>query len=81
MYFIAGTIRLVLSFFRRSIDHREGFARKLPAGATVNFQIHYTPSGEEKMERLKMGIHFAEQTPKYEVATQAIADLRLNSPP
>ena len=64
-----------------SVTYPEGFGRKLPAGAKVHFQIHYTPSGEEKMERLKMGLHFAEKPPKYEVKTLAIADRRLNIPP
>ena len=64
-----------------AVQYPEGFARKLPAGAKVHFQIHYTPSGEEKMERLKMGLHFASTPPKYEVRTLAIADKKLNIPP
>ena len=64
-----------------SVQYPEGFARKLPAGANVHFQIHYTPSGEEKMERLKLGLHFADEPPTYEVRTLAIADKKLNIPP
>lgn len=64
-----------------AVNYPEGFARKLPAGARVHFQIHYTPSGEEKMERLKMGLHFADEPPKYEVRTLAIADRSLRIPP
>jgi len=64
-----------------AVQYPEGFARKLPAGARVHFQIHYTPSGVEKMERLRLGLHFADKTPKYEVKTLAIADHRLNIPP
>ncbi|MEM7013770.1 MAG: redoxin domain-containing protein [Verrucomicrobiota bacterium] len=64
-----------------AVEYPEGFARKLPAGAKVHFQIHYTPSGEEKMERLKMGLHFADTPPSYEVLTLAIADKKLNIPP
>jgi hypothetical protein len=61
-----------------AVKYPEGFARKLPAGAQVVFQIHYTPSGTAKMERLKMGLHFADKLPKYEVRTLAVADRKLN---
>ncbi|MDF1814117.1 MAG: redoxin family protein [Verrucomicrobiales bacterium] len=64
-----------------AVKYPDGFARKFPAGAKVQFQIHYTPSGKEKMERLKMGLHFADSPPEYEIKTLAIADHRLNIPP
>lgn len=59
----------------------EGFAKKLPAGAKVQFQIHYTPSGKAKKERLKMGLVFAEEPPKYELRTLPLADRKLEIPP
>ncbi len=64
-----------------AVQYPEGFARKLSAGSKIHFQIHYTPSGVEKMERLKLGLHFADKPPKFEVKTLAIADHRLNIPP
>ncbi|MEY4854906.1 MAG: hypothetical protein RIR32_1582 [Verrucomicrobiota bacterium] len=59
----------------------EGFARKIPAGAKVSFQIHYTPSGVAKKERLKMGLVFAKHPPTYEVRTAPLANIRLAIPP
>lgn len=59
----------------------EGFARKIPAGATVTFQIHYTPSGRAKQERLRMGLVFAPTPPRFEVKTAAVANPRLAIPP
>ena len=59
----------------------EGFARKLPAGATVSFQIHYTPTGKATEDQLKMGLIFARQTPKYAMHTVAVAGRRLSIPP
>jgi hypothetical protein len=59
----------------------EGFARKIPAGAKVSFQIHYTPSGVAKKERLKMGLLFAKHPPTYEVRTAPLANVRLAIPP
>ncbi|MDF1862214.1 MAG: redoxin domain-containing protein [Verrucomicrobiales bacterium] len=64
-----------------AVKYPEGFAKKLPAGAKVHFQIHYTPSGKEKMERLRMGLHFSDEAPRYEVKTLAVADRKLEIPP
>ncbi|PAW62905.1 MAG: hypothetical protein B9S34_15375 [Opitutia bacterium Tous-C1TDCM] len=59
----------------------DGFARKLPAGAKVSFQIHYTPSGTAKKERLRLGLVFAPTPPLHEVKTVAVAHRRLAIPP
>ena len=59
----------------------DGFAKKLPAGATVTFQIHYTPSGVATQDQLKMGLIFAKAEPKYVVTTIPLADVDLNIPP
>lgn len=59
----------------------EGFARKIPAGARVSFQIHYTPSGQAKQERLRMGLVFARTAPQYEVKTLALSNNRIAIPP
>ncbi len=59
----------------------DGFAKKLPAGATVSFQIHYTPSGEATEDQLQMGLIFAKSEPKYVVTTIPLADPDLNIPP
>ncbi len=58
-----------------------GFARKLPAGARVSFEIHYTPSGQAKKERLRIGLLFARETPRFEVRTAGIPKINLNIPP
>ncbi len=59
----------------------EGFARKIPAGARVSFQIHYTPSGKAKQERLRMGLVFAKTPPQYEMKTVAVSNRKLSIPP
>jgi Ca2+-binding EF-hand superfamily protein/mono/diheme cytochrome c family protein/peroxiredoxin len=58
----------------------DGFAKKLPAGATLSFQIHYTPNGKATEDQLKMGLLFAKEPPRYVVNTTAVANLRLNIP-
>jgi len=62
-------------------EYPEGFARKIPAGAKISFQIHYTPSGTAKQERLRLGIVFAAETPKYEVKTVGVAHPGISIPP
>ena len=58
-----------------------GFARKLPAGATISFQIHYTPSGKAVQEQMRMGLIFAKEPPRYLIETLAIAKHDLDVPP
>jgi len=57
-----------------------GFAKKLPAGAIVSFQIHYTPNGKKTEDQLRMGLVFAKSEPRYVVHTAAVAHPRLNIP-
>jgi mono/diheme cytochrome c family protein len=59
----------------------DGMARKLPANSTLLFQIHYTPNGRATQDQMKIGVVFAEETPKHLVRTAAVADLRLSIPP
>lgn len=58
----------------------EGFARKLPAGATVSFQIHYTPNGKAVQDTICMGLLFAKEPPKYIVHTTALPNARISIP-
>jgi|UniRef100_UPI0037837BCD Ca2+-binding EF-hand superfamily protein/mono/diheme cytochrome c family protein len=60
--------------------YHEGFARKLPAGATVSFQIHYTPNGKAVQDTMRMGLLFAKEPPKYVVHTTAMPNARIHIP-
>jgi hypothetical protein len=51
----------------------EGSAKKLPKGATLIFQMHYTPNGVEGKDRSSVGLIFTKQPPKHEVRTRSIA--------
>ncbi len=59
----------------------QGYAKRLPAGATISFQIHYTPNGKPVEDQLKIGLIFAKQPPQFEVKVAAVAHPRLNIPP
>jgi AhpC/TSA family/Copper type II ascorbate-dependent monooxygenase, C-terminal domain/EF hand len=43
---------------QRPVIYPEGYARKIPAGSKLVFQMHYTPSGIEALDRTKIGLCF-----------------------
>ncbi|MBI5775179.1 MAG: redoxin domain-containing protein [Verrucomicrobia bacterium] len=59
----------------------DGFAKRLPAGATISFQIHYTPNGRAVNEQLKLGVKFAKEPPEYAVHVAAVPKITLKIPP
>jgi len=54
-----------------------GQAKKLPKGATLIFQMHYTPNGAEQTDRSSVGLIFAKEPPKQEVKVRAVAQQNL----
>lgn len=59
----------------------EGFAKKVPAGSSVRFQLHYTPSGEATEDRTRIGFYFAKEKPRYEVQVTSVATNKFAIPP
>lgn len=59
----------------------QGFAKKLPAGASLIFQLHYTPNGTSTSDQTRLGIAFADQSPRHVVRNMGIANVRLSIPP
>jgi len=58
----------------------EGYAKRLPAGATLIFQLHYTPNGKERFDRSELALIFADEPPIFEVHSDAVIDTRLRIP-
>lgn len=58
-----------------------GSAKKIPKGASLVFQMHYTPNGTEQIDRSSVGLVFAKSPPTHEVRTRAIAQQFLLIPP
>lgn len=58
-----------------------GFARRLPAGASLVFQIHYSPNGRAVQEQMRIGLVFAKSAPDFEVQAIGIPKRDLNIPP
>jgi hypothetical protein len=52
--------------------YQEGTAIRIPAGATLIFQMHYTASGKATTDRTKIGMTFAKAKPRQEVIVAAL---------
>lgn len=59
----------------------EGTAKRLPAGAWLKFQLHYTPNGRAVEDRTQIGFIFADTAPEREMHTSAAMTTRLDIPP
>lgn len=60
--------------------YRDGLAKRLPAGATLIFQMHYTPNGRAVSDRTQLGLIFADEPPRHEVRTHGIANREIRIP-
>ncbi len=49
-----------------------GFGKKIPKGATILFQMHYTPNGTAQTDRSSVGLIFAKEPVHTEVRTRGI---------
>ena len=58
-----------------------GFAKRLPKGAKLRFQVHYAPNGRATRDRSRIGVVYATQPPQHEVHVVGVANLRLRIPP
>ena len=58
-----------------------GHAKRIPKGATLAFQMHYTPNGTEQTDRSSVALVFAKKPPTHEIKTRAIAQQLLFIPP
>jgi hypothetical protein len=53
---------------------------RLPAGATLIFQMHYTAKGKEATDRTKIGFVFAKTPPKQETLTVSLINQNFTLP-
>lgn len=59
----------------------DGFAKKLPKGARLRFQMHYTPNGRATTDRTRVGVIYAKEKPRHEVRVAGIVNPRISIPP
>ena len=58
-----------------------GTAKRIPAGSTLVFQMHYTTDGEPGVDRSKLGLVFADEPPAREIRTGMILNPLFELPP
>jgi hypothetical protein len=63
-----------------AVHYPEGFARLLPKGTTLMFQMHYTPSGAVAMDQTRLGLKFAKEPPRHIVRAAGITSRGLRIP-
>jgi len=59
----------------------QGMAKRLPAGAWLKFQLHYTPNGTAVEDRTQIAFKFADGPPAREVFTSSAMTTRFSIPP
>ena len=63
------------------VEYPQGEAKRLPKGATLLVQIHYTPNGKATADRTKFAIRFAKKPPVREMQVYGISGKDLAIPP
>jgi hypothetical protein len=58
-----------------------GYARKIPAGSELIFQMHYTPNGQETTDITTVGLIFAKKPVEHEVHTRPVLQMKFAIPP
>jgi hypothetical protein len=61
--------------------HLPGTAKRIPAGSTLVFQVHYTTNGKPGRDRSRIGLVFAKEPPQREIRTGLIANALFAIPP
>jgi peroxiredoxin/mono/diheme cytochrome c family protein len=54
------------------LDLPVGLAKKVPAGARLIFQMHYTPNGKAYRDQSSVGLIFAKEPPRHRLLTKPI---------
>lgn len=57
-----------------------GYGRRLPKGAKLRFQMHYTPNGIATEDITRIGIIYCKEPPKHEVKVVGIANPKIDIP-
>ena len=61
--------------------HLPGTAKRIPAGSTLIFQVHYTTNGKPGRDRSRVGLVFAKEPPQREIRTGLITNAAFAIPP
>jgi mono/diheme cytochrome c family protein len=62
------------------IVYPDGMAKRLKAGSTLRFQLHYEPNGQDVVDQTELGFVFADAPPARVIETRAAANARFVIP-
>jgi mono/diheme cytochrome c family protein len=57
-----------------------GYGRKIPAGAKLIFQMHYTPNGVATKDVTTIGLKYAKEQPKHQILSRPVMNTGLMIP-
>jgi Copper type II ascorbate-dependent monooxygenase, C-terminal domain len=60
--------------------YRPGFGKKIPAGAKLIFQMHYTPNGKATEDVTTIGLKYAKEPPKHQILTRPVLNTGFTIP-
>jgi hypothetical protein len=58
-----------------------GYAKRIPGGMPLTFQLHYTATGRPETDRTSIGLVFAKKPPAREVRTLSVENQAIGIPP
>jgi len=64
-----------------TLVYPDGYAKLLPKGAKLRFQMHYTPNGTATEDSTRIGVVYAKEPPQHEIRTAGIANSKIKIPP
>ena len=64
-----------------TLVYPDGYAKRIPKGAKLRFQMHYTPNGTATEDSTRIGLVFAKDEPKHEVRVAGVVNPRFQIPP
>lgn len=62
-------------------DYPDGVGFRIPAGAEIVWQVHYTPTGKVEKDRSEIGLIFCKEKPERDVLTIGVMNARFQIPP
>ena len=64
-----------------TLVYPDGYAKRIPKGAKLRFQMHYTPNGTATQDSTRIGLIYSKEDPRYEVRVAGVVNPRFQIPP
>lgn len=64
-----------------TLVYPQGYAKRLPRGARLQFQMHYTTNGRATTDRTRIGVIYSQRPPQHEVHVRGLVNKQISIPP